>query len=325
MAREGPVHIDEVTARIRDAWGAGRAGGRIREAVERAVMACVAAGRMIREADFLWEPGCAPVVRDRGQVRSLGLRKPEMLPPTELRAAIQQVVRVNFGATAEEVAQAVSRDLGFKATSAQLRATIAAAVERAISDEDVVRQDRLLVLGPGVAQPIWSSATDNLLLLIADGEGERLEFKQTLRFDVETKVVNRKLEDVVIKTIAGLTNSVGGTLLIGVCDDGSIAGIEPDWATLSKASRDGFDLHLTHLLNLNFGSAFRAQKVHVTYPFVRGITLCRVDVQRSPTPVIVKLPDRQGAATERCYVRSGASTTELSLSQITAFMSSRRS
>lgn len=32
---EGPVHIDEIIARIRDAWGLKRAGTRIQEAVRR--------------------------------------------------------------------------------------------------------------------------------------------------------------------------------------------------------------------------------------------------------------------------------------------------
>ncbi|WP_081916653.1 DUF3320 domain-containing protein [Luteibacter sp. 9135] len=31
---EGPVHTDEIISRIRDAWGAKRAGSRIQEAVE---------------------------------------------------------------------------------------------------------------------------------------------------------------------------------------------------------------------------------------------------------------------------------------------------
>jgi len=35
---EGPVHTDEVISRIRDAWGAKRAGSRIQEAVEKILM-----------------------------------------------------------------------------------------------------------------------------------------------------------------------------------------------------------------------------------------------------------------------------------------------
>jgi predicted HTH transcriptional regulator len=160
--------------------------------------------------------------------------------------------------------------------------------------------------------------------LIAEGESERLEFKQTLRFDIETQSLNKKLEDVVIKTIAGFTNQAGGTLLIGVSDEGVVTGIEPDYATLTGGNRDKFELHLTHLLNVHFGPAFRASRVQISHPVVGGKALCRVDVQRSPTGVVVKMPDRNGNHSERFYVRMGNSTHDLSLSQMTAFMASRR-
>lgn len=324
VRREGPVHIDEVTARIRDAWGAGRAGGRIRDSVERAVSTAIAQGGIIREDGFLWAADCAHAVRDRSEVRSAGLRKPEMLPPTELRTAILQIVRANFGATPDQVAQSVSRELGFKATSAQLRFVIDRAIERAQMAEELVRQDDLLILGPAAELPEPPSlAAEALLTLIARGESEKLEFKQTLRFDIETQSVNRKLEDVVIKTIAGFANQSGGALLIGVCDDGRIAGLEPDYSTLGPGNRDKFELHLTHLLNSHFGQAFRGARVRVSFPVANGKAICKVDVSRSPTAVVVKLADRAGASIERFYVRMGNSTHDLSLSQMSAFIANR--
>jgi very-short-patch-repair endonuclease len=324
VAREGPVHLDEVTARIRDAWGAGRAGGRIRATVERAVAISVTQGRIVQEDGFLWEPGCTPVLRDRSHVSSPTLRKPEMLPPSELRSGILRVIRANFGATPDQVAQTVSRDLGFKAVSAQLRAVIDSVVEDAIRRSELIRQDAILVLGPAADHPAKPPlATEALLAFINEGESERLEFKQTLRFDVATLALNRKLEDVVIKTIAGFANQSGGTLLIGVCDNGDVTGIEPDYETLASGNRDKFELHLTHLLNMHFGPAFRATGIRVSFPAIGNKTICRVDVQRSPSGIVVKLPDRNGSAVEHFYVRMGNSTHELSPSQITAFIANR--
>ncbi|GAA0547357.1 DUF3320 domain-containing protein [Rhizomicrobium palustre] len=325
VSREGPVHVDEVIARLRDAWGIERAGGRIREAVERAVIASTAQGHMYREDNFLWLPGADPSVRNRAEVRSLGLRKPEMLPPTELRAAILQVVQANFGATPDQVIQFVSRNLGFKATSAQLKSVIDAAISRGISSRDLVVQNELLVAGPAADRPVPQTLPqDALHALIDSGESERLEFKQTLRWDVEMNAVNRKLEDVVIKTIAGFTNQAGGILLIGVRDDGIITGIESDISTLSGGNRDKFELHLTHLINSHFGPAFHATRLRLSFPILAGKTLCRVDVQKSPTGVVVKLPDRGGNTAERFYVRVANSTQELSLSQMASFITSRK-
>ena len=48
--------------------------------------------------------------------------------------------------------------------------------------------------------------------LIAEGESDELEFKATLRWDLKEGVVNKKLEEVIIKTVAAFANSQGGTI-----------------------------------------------------------------------------------------------------------------
>jgi len=55
---------------------------------------------------------------------------------------------------------------------------------------------------------------DELLHLIAQGEGQRLEFKRSLA----------ELEDGVC-TIAAFANAEGGTLLFGVRADGAVIGV----------------------------------------------------------------------------------------------------
>ena len=52
--------------------------------------------------------------------------------------------------------------------------------------------------------------------LIAAGESKTLEFKSSLRWDRREECVNKALEGVVVKTLAGFLNAAGGTLLIGV-------------------------------------------------------------------------------------------------------------
>jgi very-short-patch-repair endonuclease len=117
---EGPVHIDEIIARIRILWGLGRAGSRIRAAVERAVSAAAQHG-LIEGGPFYTVPGQAIVVRDRSQVGSSSLRKPGALPPAEIDAALLEIVDTNFGAGRDDLIVAASRAFGFASTSAQLR------------------------------------------------------------------------------------------------------------------------------------------------------------------------------------------------------------
>lgn len=141
---EGPIHIEEIAARIRILWGLAKAGSRIRAAVARA--ASMAARRGLLEGGpFYTTPGQASVVRDRSAVTSGTLRKPEMLPPSEIDLAILEIVEANYGAGRAELVQAVSRAFGFSATSAQLRALLSAAVDRLVETQSLVIKGDMLV------------------------------------------------------------------------------------------------------------------------------------------------------------------------------------
>src|SRR4051812_11050522 len=89
-------------------------------------------------------------------------------------------------------------------------------------------------------RPMTSVNAAELVELIAHGESARLEFKSTLRYDLREHKTNKSLEKVVAKTLAGYLNADGGTLLIGVADDGSIVGLAHDINTLSTKNLDGF-------------------------------------------------------------------------------------
>ncbi|WP_082670098.1 DUF3320 domain-containing protein [Sphingomonas sanguinis] len=320
---EGPVHVCEVVNRIRDAWGLKRAGGRIQEAVERAVEVSVREGRLAEDGDFLTIPGRPPRVRDRSEVRSASLRKCDSLPPAELEAAILGVVRENYGATDDQVVQAAARAVGFKATSGQLRDLLADVIAAAVSGERLTRRNDMLVVGPAAANDSGPVRTPSpLSQLIATGESERLEFKETLRWDVVNNTLNKKLEDVVVKTIAGFANGAGGTLLVGVADDGTVKGLERDYACLG-GNRDKLELHLTNLLGKHFGSAFRAARIGVTFPQHEGVDVCRIEVGPAVEAQFVSLPDRGGTVTERFFVRSGNSTQELTPSQMHLYVGQR--
>ena len=114
----------------------------------------------------------------------------------------------------------------------------------------------------------------------------------------------------------------GGTLLIGVRDDGGIVGLEPDFGCLG-GNRDKFELHLTNLINRHFGQAFGAQKIRVAFPVVREIQICQIEVRRATRPVFVTTSDKRGLPAERFFVRSGNSSQELSPSQVTEYVSER--
>lgn len=142
---EAPVHIDEVVSRLRTAWGLQRAGARIDAAVKQGVDLALRREKISSIGAYLSHPDAALVVRDRSDTLSASLRKLEMISPEEIAVGVTQVVSSNFGGTVDEVVIAVSRMLGFKATSAPLRKNIEVVVEDLLRDGKLRREDKMLV------------------------------------------------------------------------------------------------------------------------------------------------------------------------------------
>ncbi|WP_186094178.1 DUF3320 domain-containing protein [Burkholderia gladioli] len=130
---EGPVHRDHIITRMREAWGLKRTGVRIEDVIGRSIDAAVAAGRITRSGEFLSTPNYAPVPRDRSGVNAIALRRADMLPPEEIEVAALQLIERSFGATREQVVQAVSRGFGIRNTSSQVRSVLEQAVDTMIA------------------------------------------------------------------------------------------------------------------------------------------------------------------------------------------------
>lgn len=125
-------------------------------------------------------------------------------------------------------------------------------------------------------------------LLGPDRESAHLEYKASLRTAQDTGETFKPLETASLKTIAAFLNSrEGGTLLIGVADDGTIHGLEADYASRSKASqdpRDWFQQHLANIVSASVGDA-AATMVRPAILHVDGHDICRVQVDPSGFPV----------------------------------------
>jgi len=140
---------------------------------------------------------------------------------------------------------------------------------------------------------------DEVKELILSGENEKLEIKSTLRFDIRENTLNKKLEYVIAKTISAFLNTDGGTLIIGVDDDGNTLGLEKDFQTLQKQDIDGFELHFRQIIKKYLGENFE-KYIKITFPKVDEKEICVVKILKSGKPVFVKYEGN-----EQFFVRNG--------------------
>ena len=150
--------------------------------------------------------------------------------------------------------------------------------------------------------------------LIVPGESETVEFKSTAKTDLNAEPGNLKKQEspikhAIAKTVCGFMNTEGGTLLIGVSDDGSVVGIEEEMSRLRKPDSDGYELLVRDILNTHLSIA-TAQIVRTRFEKRGKQTICLVHVGAAPKPVFSKAL-KGGPEPVEFWVRDGNRTIQL--------------
>lgn len=152
--------------------------------------------------------------------------------------------------------------------------------------------------------------------MVREGEGELLEFKETLSWDLYKKDKNPDLETATLKTIVAFLNSKGGVLLIGVADNGDIPGLNFEIGKFHR-SQDKLQLSFKNLLKTRIGEQFYPY-FDVRFNDVDGKCVISVDCRPSKEPCF--LIGKQN--TEDFYVRAPAATDKLIGSKLAAYLKS---
>ncbi|MEA3350768.1 MAG: BREX system Lon protease-like protein BrxL [Chloroflexota bacterium] len=142
--------------------------------------------------------------------------------------------------------------------------------------------------------------------LIDRGESDQVEFKSTLRWNLYAGQIDKDIEYSVLKTIVAFLNKEGGTLLVGIEDDGSVLGIEPD----RFSNEDKYLLHFGNLVNDKIGKQ-HADYIRWGLREIQSKRILRVDC--SPSPDAVFLEGKDG---EEFYIRTGPASVQLSASEV---------
>ena len=149
--------------------------------------------------------------------------------------------------------------------------------------------------------PAEAMVTPSAAELITGGETDGVEFKSTLRTNLQTGQVDDRMQLGVLKTVAAFLNSGGGTLLVGVDDEGKAIGLEAD----GFANQDKMSLHLVNLVRDRIGELFLPY-VHLEFVELDGETILSVRCEKAPKPAFVKDGNAQ-----KFFVRAANSTAEL--------------
>lgn len=153
--------------------------------------------------------------------------------------------------------------------------------------------------------------------LLSQNESKHLEYKSSLHYCLKEHKKNKDLQESVIKTIAGLLNTDGGYLLIGVeetKEGNKVIGLENDFSTFSSDNKiDAFKKHYDNIISNALGNAVFA-KSNLSLHEVENKTIGVVHVLgRSTKPIFVRNTD--------FYVRRSASTVSLNAKETQDYIS----
>ncbi|MCX7018374.1 MAG: ATP-binding protein [Candidatus Sumerlaeota bacterium] len=150
--------------------------------------------------------------------------------------------------------------------------------------------------------------------LIRGGENELAEFKSSLRWNIKAERKDESVEHAALKTIAAFLNSAGGSLLVGVADDGGILGIEAD----QFQNTDKFAQHFWNLVRETLSQEI-APYVHTRFERIGDKTVFIAQCLKSPTPVFLN----HKKFGEEFYIRVGPGSVKLGIQESLRYIARR--
>ncbi len=148
---------------------------------------------------------------------------------------------------------------------------------------------------------------------LKSGETGTIEFKSTFQWDLKRNqfIDERRLDT--LKSIAGFLNSRGGTLFIGVSEEGNspvVRGLDED-LRYAGDSKDKLQRTLRDLITTRIGSEF-SPLITDCLKEASGKLYWMIAVEDSPEPAFVRWKSAgEPREQKKFYVREGPKTTDL--------------
>ena len=129
---EGPIHVSEVTKRIKDSCNIKRAGSKLKRTVNTAIQNAEQAGQIIKIGDFLYDASNNDVVIRRRNKPNI-----ELISDEEIAKSIELVLLHNNNVSTKQIAKETSRNFGFKSTSKKTASRINGVLDLMIANNRV--------------------------------------------------------------------------------------------------------------------------------------------------------------------------------------------
>jgi len=161
-----------------------------------------------------------------------------------------------------------------------------------------------------------TDSTETITKLIADGESEILEFKVAACWNAHKKTQDSMMSENISKAVASFMNrEKESVLLIGVTDDGKIAGLADDYkvADPHKQNRDGYELFLRNTLGDTLGND-TSPFYDIMFHRIQEQDICQITVRPASKPIYFK---------DAIYIRNGNQNRKLSTKQAVEYVNQR--
>jgi hypothetical protein len=146
---EAPIHLNELTKRLMDAFDVVRAGARITSRVREAVDHCVRRGTIRFQGEFVYGTSVGRISpRDRSSFGASD-KKIEFVAPEEIEAALLESVRLGYSLSVGDAISSAIGMLGFGRSTQKIAATVEDSLSALIQSGALERAGGVITLSVG--------------------------------------------------------------------------------------------------------------------------------------------------------------------------------
>lgn len=161
------------------------------------------------------------------------------------------------------------------------------------------------------------SESEVILNRISKGENLRLEFKEAYNYNDHNQSKDNSISNKIMKEIAAFLNSsYGGSILIGVRDNGEIRGLKNDIAVIDEKEigTDKLELAITSKIKETFNGS-SIDLITTSFIELEEEYICEIKISPSNKPVFIN---------KEFYIRNGTQADTLKAKEVFDLMKKRK-